>query len=188
MEPNERASNQGFTLLELTLAMALSGALLIAFFTTSQALMRGLAMAADGARGPAQAAESMDQICLDLEQATSFSVRSAYNIEFLTPSGTIGYRLFARDAASQDVVLERAVNGASQSIGPAHMIANFNPDRSTFIIDNNPTTATVSLFFYNTPSSNEGPKAYVYLVLRPNQTAPVSYLRTMAFCYARTTW
>lgn len=190
MVTNAQASKQGgFSLLELALAIALSAALLTAFFSASFALMQGLLLAADGVRGPVEGSEAMDQIVYDLEQATSFTASTSFALEFQTPGGKIGYRLYANDSASRDVILERAVNDASRSIGPRRMIANFNPYGATFILNGAPSLVPKPLFGYNVPlGSGEAPKVDIYLILQPNQTAPINYLRTKAHCGLMTKW
>ncbi len=185
----ERASNKGFTLLELALAIALSVVLMTAFFTASRALLQGLLLAADGMRGPAETAEAMNRMAEDVEQATSFISTSSYAIHFNTAAGPIAYRLYAADSASQDLVLERMSGGASQSIGPRRMIANFNPYGSTYNLLSGATSSDpVSLFLYRATSSNTGPMLDIQILLQPNQTAPTTFLRTIAFIYSRTTW
>lgn len=176
-------------MLELALAVALSAVLLTAFFSASRALLQGLIMSADGLRGPAEAAEAMDQITYDVEQMTLFTATTSYSIAFNTAYGSIAYRLFAQDNASQDIILERAFNGASRSIGPRRMIANFNPYNSPFVFTDGVTSyAPVPLIATRGATSATGPMLDIQLVLQPNQTAPISYLRTVAFVYGRTTW
>lgn len=190
MPMRERASNEGFTLLELALAVALSSALLLAFFSASRALLQGLLLSADGMRGPSEAAEAMSRIVDDVEQATSIISTSSYSIYFNTSAaGPIAYRLYAADSASQDLILERMSGGASQSIGPRRMIANFNPYGSTYFLLSGATSSDpVQLFIFRDTATNTGPMLDIQLLLQPNQTAPATFLRTIAFVYSRTTW
>lgn len=187
MARNARGSNRGFTLLELALSVALSAVLIAAFFSASRAMLQGMLISADGVRGPSAAAAAMERITADFEQATAFLQRGPYSLSFTTPAGTIAYRLVALDAASRDVVLERSVNGATSSIGPRRMIANFNPYGATFLINGAPAT-TQELFAYGGAGPTLAPTMNIYLVLQPNQTAPIQYLRTKAACVTLTSW
>lgn len=190
MAPCERASNQGFTMLELALAVALSAVLLTAFFSASRALLQGLLMAADGIRGPAEAAEAISQIAEDVEEATAIPSFTPYSLVLTTSAGTVAYRLYSADSASRDIILERwATGGASMSIGPRRMIANFNPYGSSYILTGTvPTSAPVPLFIQRGGTPGNGPSLDIQLLLQPNQTAPITFVRTLAFIYGRRTW
>lgn len=189
MALHDRGSEVGFTLLELALSVALSAVLMTAFFSTARALMQGLIVAGEGVSGPTQAAEAMDLISADFEKATSFqSATNPFACSFVTPQGLIAYRLIALDAASQDVVLERSVNGATSSIGPRRMIANFNPYGTTFVINGAATTLQQPLFSYGGAGATLSPAMTIYLILQSNQTAPVHYLRTKAWNVTRSSW
>lgn len=183
------ASSRGFTLLELTLAVAISVAFLTAFLAASQALMQGLFMAGDRLGDQVETASAIDQMVYDIEQASSYTWRLPYYLDFQTASGDrIQYRMYATDGASGDVILERSVNGASESIGPKFAIANLNPYNADLRIVNNTPTASINLFSYNQPNTQTAPQVDIMIATQPSRESAVSYMRSKAVCQLLLSW
>lgn len=191
MVQTAQASNRGYTLLELTLSLALAVTFLTAFLASSQALMQGLWQGGAGLKGQDEAGSALDQMYLDLEQASSFYARSDYAIDFQTLSGKrIAYRLFANGGDPLDTVLEKSVDGASSSIGPRRMIANLNPHNSSFNFSGTgaPSQAPQVLFTYQAANAETAPRTNIWLILQANKTAPIYYMRTKAMSVTMHSW
>ena len=184
-------SESGFTLMELSLALAVSTAFLTAFFVAYQTFGRSLTLAADSVSGPEEVADAMRAMTYDLDQATSFISSNSTTIDFETANnGRIAYQLVSNPSNFNDCYLLRYTGGAGTSpspvggngstpafIGPRRMIANLNPYSSTMMDFNNHLVATVSLFDNLTASP---PFIEMELVVQPESDAPVQYVRAAA--------
>lgn len=189
MEPSRRPSSAGFTLLELSLAVALTSAFLAAFFFGYQTYLQSVNLAVSSLRGPSEVAEMVDEMTRELEQATSFGASDSMTLSFSIGTTQIVYRLVVADpAASQDVYVERwdSATNQAQPIGPRRLIANAHPYRTPMLDASGAWVqpwAPVSLFDY--PAAQAGPgnntvMIGIHVVVQPSFESPVQYVRGIA--------
>lgn len=187
-----RDSNAGFTLLELTLSLALGTALLMGFFVGYKTLLQSINLTAADLKGPAQAAEALDRMVQEVDQATSVNAATtnSYQLDFNIGTKEVRYRLVASNPtsanASQDVYIERwdSVSLASMSYGPRRVIANFHPYANGLLdLAGNPVAAYQSVPFIAYQPGAAQPKTdtiLVNLVLQPSAEATASYVRAQS--------
>lgn len=187
-----RDSDAGFTLLELTLSLALGTALLMGFFVGYRTLLQSINLTAGDLRGPAEAAEAIDRMIQEIDQATSVNATTtnSYQLDFNIGSKEVRYRLVASNPtspiASQDVYIERwdSVSLASTSFGPRRVIANFHPYANALLdLAGNPVAAYQSVPFIAYQPGAAQPQTdtiLVNLVLQPSAEATASYVRALS--------
>lgn len=187
MAPSRPASEAGFTLLELSLAVALSTAFLMAFFFGYQTYLQSVNMAVANLRGPAEVAEMVEQMTRELDQAIAVNSWGPTSIDFTIPNNVrIRYALVVSDpAASQDVYVERwdSLSNASASIGPRRVIANAHPYASImFDARNNVIQPPTLVPLFDYPAESPGPggqtmQVGIHVVIQPQEDAMVRYVR-----------
>lgn len=173
----DRESEAGFTLLELSLALALSSAFLAAFFLGYRTFGQSLGMVARGLGATSDAVETVDRMAWDLDHATGWTVINGEVADFLTPEGQVIYRMAQATESPGFAVLTRTVGGTTTVIGPRHAVANYDPF-GTGVKDFSNAPAVVAPLF-RLAAANP-PSIEIQLILQPTRESPTTYVRRVA--------
>jgi prepilin-type N-terminal cleavage/methylation domain-containing protein len=182
-----RASNGGFTLIELVAALAISVVFLTAFLVAYNSGIRSIALLASTQRATGETSDAIDRIAGELEAADPSQVPSVtpdgFTLNFKLNGAQVYYRLWVIDPtiggdASRSELLQRSSSptGPWTTLGPSRLIANGHPFRTPYkLFDNSGVTSGP---YDNIPpfrANNLSPS--IYLVMQTNQEAPVRYVK-----------
>ncbi|MBO9540388.1 prepilin-type N-terminal cleavage/methylation domain-containing protein [bacterium] len=159
--PASRTAN-GFTLLELVLALALSTAFLSAFLISYRTLVGTLSLATADMSDADQAVALMNRITRELDSATGSIQVSAQRLSFKLNNVDITY----------EVDGTRLVSGG-QALGP--VLANLDASKGPFYDFNGSQVATAAVFSVSPPSSTDS--VQIQFVTQRSVDAPKRYIR-----------